>query len=199
MTYTVSSAKPPGGELYFLKVNRKTPLSRLYPDTDVGIPETSVLATRQINVLAGTESRPVGSAIDFNDRYKELMSGDGSLNEEFTFSKFNSSSTTNPELFEAYGLYQTRLFEVSQRILALNVEISNNETLINLNVAKLQAVDDAIGILPNNVNLTNEKQFLIDAISELELLVSAGKTELKESEKLKSEYTDSIRKLSKVI
>lgn len=199
VTYTISSNELPRGELYFLKINKRISPPQLHSSANIGVPSISTLIAKQNNILNGREPRPMGSVIEFTDQYKTMQISNQDLNEEFTFTKFSNNSTVDSELFEAYKSYQSKLLETSQQISSIKVKIDNDEISINVNVAKLQAINEALEILPDNTSLVNERQFVISIIEELELEIFKNKTIIIELDGLKSKYTDAVRKLSKVI
>lgn len=200
VTYTISSGEPPRIELNFSKVDRKSQLGQIISDTVSISPDTTIIKYNKSNIAVGLEPRPTGSVVEFNDALVDgLGVDDFGQQQEFTSSRYSEDSTTNTQLLIAYDEFQSRLLSVSERIQTLLTIVNNDEIRLNVNISKLQAIEEALKILPDDVMLIEDKNKTSLQISKLREDISNNRDTIAQLNVDKSKFTDSIQRLSKVM
>jgi hypothetical protein len=200
VTYTISSGEPPRIELNFSKVDRKSQLGKIISDQISVSPDTTVIKYNKSNISVGLEPRPNGSVVEFNDATIDRLNiNDFDQQKEFTSSRYNEDSTINSQLLVAYNEFQSRLLSVSERIETLLTTVNNDEIRLNMNISKLQAIDEALKILPDDVVLIEDKGKTSSQISKLKDDISNNRDIITQLNIDKSKFTDSIQRLSKVM
>ncbi len=203
VTYAISGGKPPRGALYFLKIGgglaaASPPLVSTAPQGSI---TSSSLRSNRSNSVVGVAPRPIGSVVEFTDNYKTLNVRTDSLNESVNFPKFSDKATDNLnlKLLSAYQSYQTELMKVSQQSLSKQIEIENIEISINVAVSSLQATEEALKIMVNDIDLLLAKIDLEQQIILNEQQIVTLSNEILSLDYKRSSLTDSIQKWSKVI
>lgn len=203
VTYTISSGEPPRIELNFSKVDRSSQFGKIVPDKISISPDTTIIKYNKSNLSTGMEPRPVGSTIEFNDifidRSGSLNVDEHSQQKEFTSARYSDNSTVDSQLLIAYDEFQSRLLTISEKTETLFTTISNDEIRLNMNISKLQAIDEALKILPDDNMLIEDKERVSSQISKLESDISDNRKIVVQSSTEKSNLINSIQRLSKVI
>lgn len=203
ITYTISGNEPPRGSLFFLKMTpRLSGVSSSLESSEMTNNQmsTAVKAFRP-NKLLDKPIRPVGTIIEFTDKYESIDNLSNKLDVEFDFNRFGDSSSdpVNSKLLEAYNKYKDELIVVSQQIESFIIDLDNNNRLKNSYIASLEAVNVALNIMPDDeqlLSIKNDLQLKIDEAIKNGQNLSDSINDLSTK---KSTYEDSMRDLSKVI
>ena len=203
VTYTVSNNDPPRGSLFFLKMTLKLAnMSTSIVATESSDSQLSTtLKAFRSNKLSDKPIRPIGTVIEFNDKYESIDNLSSKLDREFDFNRFGDSSSdpVNSKLIEAYNKYKLELISVSQQIESLIIDLDNNNRLKNSYTASLDAVNIALNIIPDDSELLSVKANLETNINNVIAENVSITNNIDNLSAKKSTYEDNMRNLSKVI
>jgi transcriptional regulator with XRE-family HTH domain len=199
VTYTISSGLPPFPDLNFNKITRLASIGKIISDETDDPPYISTLRHSSSEVATGIEPRPSGSIIEFNDQFRTLNISEVNEVNEFISSDFRLDEPINKDIIIAYDRYRTKLLEVSEKLRSVLTIIENDEIALNVNIAKLQAISEALKIIPDSQLLESDRETTIKSIEEIELRLVTNRLSVGELDKERLELSTSTQKLSKVI
>jgi hypothetical protein len=203
VTYTISGEEPPRGILFFLRINNNLSVNSpaLIATAPQGRIDNSALTSHRVNVPIDREPRPIGSILEFVDRYRTLDVQSDALKESVDFPRFSNSSTDpiNQKLLDAYQINQKELLMVSQASISKQVEIDNLERGINTSIASLQATEEALKVLIDDADLLAVVVDLNNQIENSKVQIDFLADEIIVLDERRNELSDAVRRLSKVI
>jgi len=204
ITFTISNETPERALLFYLKIDlqlaqNSPPLVSVRPSRR---PISGNIKAQRRNVFIDQASRPIGSVIEFSDRYRQLEVTPVELDQTVDFPRFNNENTieqVNSKLLTSYRRFQTELVEVTRLSDSKQVELENLERKVNSRIAAVEAVEQALEFLVGDDDLIAAQNELSSDIDLFNSEIRALSGEIEVFDSRRRILQDSIRRLSKVL